>query len=141
MFIVPFILSLSLPSLLLAHHSTAASPTYLFRMCLWITMTSDCHGWHSLLKREYPESTTASPRHLIAMYIVAWTYIILSNVFHTLAQWQLSFQRFGSIQLPSSGNDGSCMLPSSGNDGSCMLPKCWKDSSYLATVCKTFDMS
>ena len=130
MFSVPFILSLSLPSLLLAHHSTAASPTYLFRMCLWITMTSDCHGWHSLLKREYPESTTASPRHLIAMYIVAWTYIILSNVFHTLAQWQLSFQRFGSIQLPSSGNDGSCMLP-----------KCWKDSSYLATVCKTFDMS
>ena len=60
-------LSLSLPSLLLAHHSTAASPTYLFRMCLWITTTSDCPGWHSLLEREYPESITASPSHLIAM--------------------------------------------------------------------------
>ena len=52
----------------------------------------------------------------------------VSNVLHTLAKWELSFQRFGSKQLP---------FP---DDGGCKLPKHWKDSFKMASVCEMLDM-
>lgn len=49
----------------------------------------------------------------------------MSNVSHTLANWELSFQHFSSSQ--------HALL---NDDGSCLLLKRWNDSSQLTGACE-----
>lgn len=44
------------------------------------------------------------------VWIPATSYT-LPSVSHSLANWEQSFQPYGSMQLPSSTGSGSCMLP------------------------------